>query len=134
MSIKNIGQLKSFKLQNSNQINISKELNTKLYSGIDVEKIIKDVRKSFSKSDLVKPLGRGSTGRTIANNWKERKAMIEVMRNPYKGKVLDLKMTDPKWHTNKGWVKMARNIDKVEIHWVKNEITGAVDDFKFKNK
>jgi hypothetical protein len=41
MSIKNIGLLKSFKLQNSNQINISKELNTKLYSGIDVKSIFK---------------------------------------------------------------------------------------------
>jgi hypothetical protein len=44
MCIKNIGQLKSFKLQNSNQINISKELNTKLYSGIDLERIVKDIK------------------------------------------------------------------------------------------
>jgi hypothetical protein len=37
-------------------------LNTKLYSGIDVEGIVKDVKKSFSRSDLVKPLRRGAAG------------------------------------------------------------------------
>jgi hypothetical protein len=66
MSIKNIGQLKSFKLQNSNQINISKELNTKLYSGIDVEKIIKDV-KNFNKHSF----GKIETSKIIENIIKE---------------------------------------------------------------
>jgi hypothetical protein len=48
MCIKNIGQLKIFKLQNSNQMGISRELNTKLYSGIDVERIVKDIKKNLN--------------------------------------------------------------------------------------
>jgi hypothetical protein len=57
MCIKNIGQLKSFKLQNTNQINISRELNTKLYSGIDLFKknnnILKTINIEKNNLDLI---------------------------------------------------------------------------------
>jgi len=29
-------------------------------------------------------------------------------------------------------VKSAQNINGIEIHYVRNSITGAIDDFKFK--
>jgi len=40
-------------------------------------------------------------------------------------------MNDSRWPAADGWVKMAQNINGVEIHYVRNTITGAVDDFKF---
>src|SRR3990172_2576583 len=51
------------------------------YSGIDIERIIKDIRKSPSK-DFVKHLGKGSTGRTIPENLNEKLAMEQVMKDP----------------------------------------------------
>ena len=44
---------------------------------------------------------------------------------------LRLAMNDSRWPAADGWVKMAQNINGVEIHYVRNTITGAVDDFKF---
>jgi filamentous hemagglutinin len=40
-------------------------------------------------------------------------------------------MTDSRWPATDGWVKMAQNVNGVEVHYVKNTVTGAVDDFKF---
>ncbi len=49
-----------------------------------------------------------------------------------RGTELDrLQMTDKRWRHEKGWVKVVRHINGVEIHWVRNR-TGQVDDFKFK--
>ncbi len=47
------------------------------------------------------------------------------------GRALDLILNDPRWLASEGWVKMSQNINGVEIHYVYNTITGAVDDFKF---
>lgn len=61
--------------------------------------------------------------------------MAKVKADPAVGTDLStrgLTMTDPRWPASQGWVKMARNVDGVEIHWVRNTVTGAVDDFKFK--
>ena len=77
------------------------------------------------------PLGLGSTGRTVAANLKEKLAMEEVMAEP-KGTKLPLQMNDSRWPAGGGWVKMSQTVNGVEIHWVENLITGAVDDFKFK--
>jgi hypothetical protein len=84
---------------------------------------------------LVKPLGRGSTGRTIPKNLNEQLAMKQVMSNPNAGKPLPIKkgMTDPRWPAAEGWVKMSQNVNGVEIHYLKNIKTGAFDDFKFKD-
>jgi hypothetical protein len=41
-------------------------------------------------------------------------------------------MTDQKWLWQLGWQKMRVNINGVEIHYVRNRITGRVDDFKIK--
>lgn len=80
---------------------------------------------------IVFPLGLGSTGRTAPANLTEKLAMEEVMSDP-KGTNTGLTLKDPTWPASQGWVKMSQNVNGVEIHWVENTITGAVDDFKFK--
>ncbi|ECA5251941.1 hypothetical protein CSM15_005047 [Salmonella enterica subsp. diarizonae] len=78
------------------------------------------------------PLGRGSTGRTTPNSLVEKLSMEQAMSNPAAGRQLPVPMTDPRWPRSDGWVKMAQNINGVEIHYVRNIKTGQVDDFKFK--
>ena len=56
--------------------------------------------------------------------------MEEVMANP-KGTKLPLRLRDERWSAGQGWVKMSQTVNGVEIHWVENTLTGAVDDFKF---
>jgi filamentous hemagglutinin len=81
-----------------------------------------------------RPLGLGSTGRTVANNLSEQLAMKEVMSNPASGSVVPMRngMTDSRWPGSDGWVKMTQNVNGVEVHYVRNTNSGAVDDFKFK--
>ena len=94
------------------------------------------ITKSDDISDLVKPLGEGSTGRTAPLNQIEVDAMKQAMRNPLQDVTnlseKDLVMKDPRWPTEEGWVKMARNVNDTEIHFVYNKITDEFDDFKFK--
>jgi hypothetical protein len=73
----------------------------------------------------------GSTGRTVAESLKERLAMDEAMSNPAAGTRLPITMTDARWPAADGWVKMSQNVNGIEIHYVQNTTTGAVDDFKF---
>jgi len=75
-----------------------------------------------------------STGRTVPNSLNEQLAMEEVMANPG-GKQLPIKMSDTANNllAEDGWVKMAQNVNGVEIHYVKNTRTGQVVDFKFKD-
>jgi hypothetical protein len=80
----------------------------------------------------IRPLGRGSTGRTVPESLNEKLAMDEAVSNPAAGRQLRLKMTDDRWHADDGWVKMAQNVNGTEIHYVRNTITGQVDDFRFK--
>lgn len=95
----------------------------------------KKVRNELADLDdvLVKPVGNGSTGRVTANNLKEQLAMKEVMSNPRAGSPLNLKkgMTDKRWPQEAGWVKMSKNVNGVEIHYVYNKKLNAFDDFKF---
>lgn len=79
------------------------------------------------------PLGRDHTGRYVPNNLNEQLAMEQVMSNPSGGKELTVPMTDPRWRANEGWVRMAQHVNGVEIHYNRNQRTGQVDDFKFKN-
>ena len=97
--------------------------------------IVKGGEEAVKVANSAKPLGRGSTGRTTANTQVEADSMKKVIGNPQNGFDLSkkgLNMTDPRWPASEGWVKMTQNVDKVEIHYVYNKITGAVDDFKFK--
>ena len=82
-------------------------------------------------SSAPKPLGLGSTGRTAPADLGEQLAMEEAMSNPAAGRMVPLGMTDPRWPAGAGWFKMSQNINGREIHYVRNSITGAVDDFKF---
>ena len=75
-----------------------------------------------------------SAGRTAAANLTEKLAMEQAVSNPSVGKVLPTVMNDAKngWYTADGWVKMSQNINGVDVHYIRNTITGAVADFKFK--
>ncbi|MED1175556.1 ribonuclease YeeF family protein [Bacillus paralicheniformis] len=79
-------------------------------------------------------LGKGTTGRTKPNNLNEQLAMKEVLSNPNTGKPIPLRkgMTDSRWPKDEGWVKMTKNVNGVEVHYLKNTKTGQFDDFKFK--
>ncbi|MHC5392092.1 hypothetical protein [Listeria welshimeri] len=65
-------------------------------------------------------------------------AMHQLKSNPMKGaKELPIKMTDKRWPSEDGWVKMQNVVTledgtKVNVHFVYNKITGQFDDFKFK--
>lgn len=53
------------------------------------------------------------------------------MSNPAAGTRLPVTLTDARWPAADGWVKISQNVNGVEIHYVQNMVTGAVDDFKF---
>ena len=73
-----------------------------------------------------------STGRTEPNNLKEQLAMQEVRSNPlYNATQLNISLNDPRWPASDGWVKMARNVNNIEIHFVFNIKYNIFDDFKF---
>nr|WKF58662.1 tRNA nuclease CdiA-2 [Paraburkholderia busanensis] len=78
------------------------------------------------------PLGLGSTGRAIPNNLQEQLALQQAMSNPAAGVQLPIPLGDSRWPATDGWVKMSQNVNGVEIHYVRNVNSGAVDDFKFK--
>jgi RHS repeat-associated protein len=88
----------------------------------------RNIRKPFAQNQ---PLMHGSTGRFAPTNLKEQLAFEQAVSNPEAGRQLGILMTDPRWLASDGWVKMARNINGVEIHYLHNTITGAIDDFKF---
>ena len=114
----------------------------------DVAKAAKAVDKVDDVSDITKAgmgvgnpvpiLGKGSTGRVVANTLEEQLAMKEVMSNPLANAFeVPINMTDSRWLGTEGWVKMQRvvtlsNGTKINIHYVYNKITGVFDDFKFK--
>lgn len=54
-------------------------------------------------------------------------AMTEVRTAPG-GDPLPFTMGDARWPATDGWVKMSQDVDGVQIHYVRNTITGAVDD------
>jgi RHS repeat-associated protein len=73
----------------------------------------------------------GSTGRTEAASLAEQLAMQAAKSNPAAGRVLEVTMSDARWPASAGWVKMAQNVNGVEIHYVYNARTGLATDFKF---
>jgi hypothetical protein len=85
----------------------------------------------------LKPLGLGSTGRTVATNLTEQLAMKEIMSNPTLGRTVMIGMKDSRWLD---WNKMqythtALDGTKTTIHYVgkfENGVLKYVDDFKFK--
>jgi hypothetical protein len=88
--------------------------------------------------NILIPLGRGSTGRVIANNLTEQLAMKEAMSNPSSGTIIIQSINDSRWL---GWSKMqfihtGQNGIQTIIHYVgkwENGILIYIDDFKFIN-
>jgi len=59
--------------------------------------------------------------------------MKEVKSSPLsKARKLPINMSDKRWPAKDGWMKMARNVNGVEIHFVYNARTGKFADFKYK--
>ncbi|WP_350307571.1 hypothetical protein [Photorhabdus viridis] len=79
-----------------------------------------------------KPFGLGSTGRNIPASLNEKLALEQAISNPNSRRLLPVPMTDKRWPASDGWVKMSQNINEIEVHYVRNTKTGAIDDFKFK--
>jgi hypothetical protein len=85
---------------------------------------------------VLKPLGLGSTGRTVANNLVEQTAMKNILENPQLGRSIIGGLKDDRWL---GWTKMqytviSKNGVTAVIHYVAKIENGeliAVDDFKF---
>ena len=101
----------------------------------NVKKATDKLRTLLNKKEQqgsFKPLGLGSTGRTEPVNLTEKLAMEQAVSKPMAGRQLPIPMTDSRWPASAGWVKMSQNVNGVEIHYVRNVKTGAVDDFKFK--
>ena len=82
-----------------------------------------------------KSLGKGSTGRTVANSLNEQLAMKEVLSNPLSNATdlskKGIKLGDFRWKHDEGWVKMSKYVNGIEIHFNYNKITKVFDDFKF---
>ncbi|GAB6166135.1 hypothetical protein JCM19992_21350 [Thermostilla marina] len=88
----------------------------------------------------VQQLGRGSTanlakGSKLAETLREQLAIEQALANPKAGKIIgSIEMTDPRWPASEGWVKMTQFIkpggEPIEVHYLYNTITGAVDDAK----
>lgn len=102
------------------------------------------------------PLGLGSTidptkGSYAPRNLTEQLAIQEAVANPKAGQILEnVKINDPRWPADEGWVKMEQQIkprqpqaldvkespqvnafgDNITVHYNYNTQTHAIDDFK----
>ena len=75
---------------------------------------------------------RGSSGRASPMNLKEQLAMEQVRSNPLNNAIpLKINLNDPRWPAIEGWIKMANNVNGIEIHFVYNFLYNLFDDFKF---
>ena len=95
--------------------------------------------KHLKRSKYFKLANRGqsSTGRRIPLNLKESLAMEQAMSNPLDGTVLPINMSDIRWPSSEGWIKMQQIFvfydgTECSIHYVINELLYLMDDFKFK--
>jgi hypothetical protein len=87
-------------------------------------------------------LGRGSTanlskGTTLPRNLREALAVEQAMAAPGTGKQLPrVRMTDGRWPAEEGWVRMQQIVESggregpINVHYVQNTQTSAIDDFK----
>lgn len=84
------------------------------------------------KDQEPKLLEQKSTGRNTPKDLTEQLAMEEVMANPAGKQAKGVKMGDPRFPAKDGWIKMEQDVGDVKVHYLKNIITGAITDFKFK--
>lgn len=107
-----------------------------LYLGGEVVSVLEPFSESATNL-ILRPLGRGSTGRAIPLNLVEEMAMEHIQNNPQLGTVVMEGMKDTRWL---GWSKMEFKVKTAEgvnavIHYVakfENGVMEAIDDFKFK--
>lgn len=64
--------------------------------------------------------------------------MLVTIADPQNGEILPIALTDSRWPASGGWQKMQTVFKTSEgrnvvIHYVRNKVTGMVDDFKFKD-
>lgn len=87
------------------------------------------------------PLGKGSMadlskGTTLPRNLREQMAIQEVLSKPEAGIQLRFPLADPRWPSSGGWVKMQSYVEpggregRIMVHYVRNTITGEIDDLK----
>ena len=87
-----------------------------------------------------KPLGLGSTGRSVPSDLQEQAAMLVTRADPQAGTPLSrITMSDPRWPASDGWQKWQTTTTlsdgrRITIHYNRNIKTGQVDDFKFINE
>jgi RHS repeat-associated protein len=110
------------------------ESDIKKFTGITVDNGPSPGTVTNGVNSTIKIAGKGNTGRTIAKNLKEQLAMEEVLSNPLENAIqlTNVVMTDVRWPASQGWIKMSKNVNGVEIHYVYNTKTNVFDDFKFK--
>ena len=106
----------------------------KMVSRGKAPKGVKGVHKGDAKHLEKDSTANLANGRVLPRNLREQLAVEEVMSNPLSGKIIDVPMTDPRWHRSNGWVKMTRTVksggEDIQVHYVRNTRTGDVDDFK----
>ena len=90
-------------------------------------------------STAAKILGKGSTadlakGTTVPRNLREQLAVDQVAANQAAGNKLGIIMNDPRWPSSQGWQKWEQIIqpggDPISVHYLRNTVTGEIDDFK----
>jgi len=97
---------------------------------VDDQRVISGIIHVLKPVILLLTEGQMSDYKGTRHN--EQVAMRAVMKNPAAGTELrNFRMNDPRWPGSQGWVKMAKNVNGVEIHYVRHRNTGAVGDFKF---
>jgi len=73
----------------------------------------------------------------LPRNPREQLAVEQAMANPTAGRELrNVVMSDPRWLASEGWVKMQQIVQSggregpINVHYLLNRTTGAIDDFK----
>jgi len=65
---------------------------------------------------------------------REQLAIEQAAANPVAGTKLPINMTDPRWPGAQGWEKWQQVIkpggDPINVHYLRNPVTGQIDDFK----
>ncbi|MDD5090156.1 MAG: hypothetical protein PHQ23_04490 [Candidatus Wallbacteria bacterium] len=122
---------------------LAASLSTALLTSVDrVRSCDAYQRVSTFVDNLVSRLSFGRNARNLSDiashargvvDLKTKLAMEQVMSNPSAGTILKkLVLSDPKWPASQGWVKVSQKVNKVEIHYVLNELTKVYADFKVK--
>lgn len=112
------------------RVNASPQAKTTVATGV-AAKTADNLLPGLPKS-APKPLGLGSTGRVAPGNLTEQLAMTAVRADPAGAPIARVVMSDARSPAADGWVKMQQIENGVNIHYVRNTVTGAIDDFKFK--